>query len=70
MRSFVLYGLDLSDKVLASETLDAAGLEVARQLARERLHEFPKVELWLEAICVYRSRRRPSPPDAGAATGL
>ncbi|THD77227.1 MAG: hypothetical protein E7812_14870 [Phenylobacterium sp.] len=66
MRSFVLYGLDLADQVLATETLRAEGLEAARLLARTRLLDFPKVELWSEAVCVYRNRRPPAPPSANA----
>jgi hypothetical protein len=62
LRSFVFYGLDLTDKLLAAETLRADRIEDARLLARHRLAEFPKVELWAETICVYRNRRAPEGP--------
>jgi hypothetical protein len=65
VRSFVLYGLDLDDNVLAAEALSADGMEAARRAARERLAQFPKVELWDGAVCVYRNRR-PPPPDPRA----
>jgi hypothetical protein len=66
LRSFVLYGLDLSDHLLATETVRAEGIEAARQVARRRLSDFPKVELWSEAVCVYRNRRAPeAPPRPG-----
>jgi len=70
VRSFVLYGLDLDDNVLAAEALTAEGMEAARGAARERLARFPKVELWDGAICVYRNRRAPPPePRAGGPAG-
>jgi hypothetical protein len=65
LRSFVLYGLDLSDTVLASEEVRAEGVEAARVVARRRLADYPKVELWAETVCVYRNRRAPeAPPPA------
>lgn len=57
MRSYTLYGLDRRQHVLAAERISAADLETARSIARERLTQFPMVELWEASVCIVRQSR-------------
>lgn len=64
MRSFTLYGLDESQRLLAAERFDADDLGSARRTATERLAAFPRVELWEGSVCVIRCAR-PVPEATG-----
>lgn len=57
MYGFTLYGLDEADRILSTEKLQAESAEAARQIARDRLSRFPRVELWGGSICVARLQR-------------
>jgi hypothetical protein len=62
MHRFTLYGLGRDDQVLATEQLSVEGAEEARRIARERLGEYPKVELWQASVCLYRRSRGEAAP--------
>ena len=57
MRKFILYGLGRDNAVLGSEQLSVEGAEEARRIARGKLAQFPKVEVWDASVCVFRSAR-------------
>ena len=57
MKKFIFYGLGRDGAVLVREEISAARTEDARAVAQKRTAEFPRIELWEDAVCVLRERR-------------
>jgi hypothetical protein len=56
----VLYALDESGETRFTEQLGEADRTRLREVARERLKQYPAVEVWDGPMCVVRLRRAPA----------
>jgi hypothetical protein len=57
LSDFTLYGLDAAGELLHAEMLRGADRRSLDRLARERLEQWPSVEVWEGPMCLVRLRR-------------
>ena len=57
MARTVLYGLAREGAVQHTEVLSESDLNRLRALAKARLNQFHRVEVWVESVCVVRVKR-------------
>ena len=61
MATFQLFGINGAGEAAFTQLVQTTDREAVHALARERLNDWPAVEVWEGPVCLLRLKRAPEP---------